>query len=489
MSFGMVLRDILTVGGIKQSQLANELGYDVSYINRWIKKGQVPSLSKNPNLLENISQAIYKLSGTSGKQRICSYIEISADSTKEIYVKEIFNKLYTEYEIELSVSDNKYVKNAYASKLSSDFSGRSVLFNSLIASVNKPTTHVVEIIVCPTQDFLGEYDCWKFWRNVNTAAGNSKRIKLSLIVDFSAFSAFDICRDLYIYLTALPENFETEVYLYTTDNSNPNLFWLCKNSIFCTSLRTPISKEDTIIIIDDTSLIDQYYNDVTMYFQLQKPLFKKMYRQQLIDINYFHSFFSDSLIYGFYMSMPSIGASADLLADIANKNGIGYSDLEIELVKNCYNNHYNMFVFYSAFSKFIFEGSITVGNKIVFLDIPDRIEFLKNLMTAIRAGKINYTIINDINPVLSPDILGGNLLLNSNSICFSPNEMRNDSILQISSNKSVVSSFKLFFDELSDKINNYSINGDEVLSMIENQLDYLEKIQIKQKDMGQDINQ
>ena len=54
-TFGQTLKQMLTVGGIRISSLANELGYDVSYISRWTSDKKMPSLKYNDILFQKIA--------------------------------------------------------------------------------------------------------------------------------------------------------------------------------------------------------------------------------------------------------------------------------------------------------------------------------------------------------------------------------------------------------------------------------------------------
>lgn len=50
MTFGQTLKQLLTLSGIKSAHLADALGYDTSYISRWVNDIKLPSLKNNEDL-------------------------------------------------------------------------------------------------------------------------------------------------------------------------------------------------------------------------------------------------------------------------------------------------------------------------------------------------------------------------------------------------------------------------------------------------------
>lgn len=58
MTFGQTLKQLLTLSGIKSAHLAYELGYDTSYISRWVNDIKLPSTRGNDDLFFKIASVI-----------------------------------------------------------------------------------------------------------------------------------------------------------------------------------------------------------------------------------------------------------------------------------------------------------------------------------------------------------------------------------------------------------------------------------------------
>ena len=70
MTFGQTLRQLLSVGGVKLTHLANGLGYDSSYVSRWINDIKSPSLKNNSELFFKISETIISCCTDSGLEQL-----------------------------------------------------------------------------------------------------------------------------------------------------------------------------------------------------------------------------------------------------------------------------------------------------------------------------------------------------------------------------------------------------------------------------------
>ena len=55
MTFGQLLKQMLVISDLRASFLANQLGYDNSYISRWLSGQKLPSLKYNDDLFQRIA--------------------------------------------------------------------------------------------------------------------------------------------------------------------------------------------------------------------------------------------------------------------------------------------------------------------------------------------------------------------------------------------------------------------------------------------------
>ena len=82
-TFGNLIEKLLYISNQKKSSLAKFIGYDVSYINKWILSTYLPSSKRINEICKNISDFILDSLDESSLINLIDYFEIPADSSKE----------------------------------------------------------------------------------------------------------------------------------------------------------------------------------------------------------------------------------------------------------------------------------------------------------------------------------------------------------------------------------------------------------------------
>ena len=96
-TFGNLIEKLLYISNQKKSSLAKFIGYDVSYINKWILSTYLPSSKRINEICKNISDFIIQSLDESGLINLIDYFEIPSDSSKEYiskYIETILKEVY-----------------------------------------------------------------------------------------------------------------------------------------------------------------------------------------------------------------------------------------------------------------------------------------------------------------------------------------------------------------------------------------------------------
>lgn len=96
-TFGNILENLLYISNQKKSSLARALGYDISYVNKWISSRNMPSSKRINEICENISNFIVKSLTEATQANLIEYFEIDKDSGKEFlrnYIDTILKDAY-----------------------------------------------------------------------------------------------------------------------------------------------------------------------------------------------------------------------------------------------------------------------------------------------------------------------------------------------------------------------------------------------------------
>lgn len=82
-SFGQLLEKLLYLSNQKKSLLAKELGYDISYISKWINAKNLPSTKNINKICKTISEFIVESLNEQAIDEICAYFEIDIDKEED----------------------------------------------------------------------------------------------------------------------------------------------------------------------------------------------------------------------------------------------------------------------------------------------------------------------------------------------------------------------------------------------------------------------
>ena len=82
-TFGNILENLLYISNQKKSSLAHALGYDISYINKWISSKNLPSAKRINEICKSIAQFIIESLTDSTYESLVNYFEIDINIERD----------------------------------------------------------------------------------------------------------------------------------------------------------------------------------------------------------------------------------------------------------------------------------------------------------------------------------------------------------------------------------------------------------------------
>lgn len=119
-TFGNLIEKLLYISNQKKSSLAKFIGYDVSYINKWILSTYLPSSKRINEICKNISDFIIQSLDESRLINLIDYFEIPSDSSKE-YISQYIETILKEVYLDTINLNNKSVQNLPKSTHSEEY--------------------------------------------------------------------------------------------------------------------------------------------------------------------------------------------------------------------------------------------------------------------------------------------------------------------------------------------------------------------------------
>lgn len=123
MTFGQLLEKLLYLSNQKKSCLAKEVGYDISYISKWINSKNLPSTKNINKIAKVISEFIVNSLDQSATEELIKYFEIDLgeETNKQAflvkYIEQQLKKTYlnTTTSSSANILDNGYSQDGYNS--------------------------------------------------------------------------------------------------------------------------------------------------------------------------------------------------------------------------------------------------------------------------------------------------------------------------------------------------------------------------------------
>lgn len=115
-TFGGVLENLLYISKQKSS-LASYLGYDTSYINKWVNSKNLPSFRRAVEICESISKFIIESLNDDTRKHLVEYFQLEKDDNDFLYeyIKNILQEVYFES------SNNKGNQNIPMTSVSQEY--------------------------------------------------------------------------------------------------------------------------------------------------------------------------------------------------------------------------------------------------------------------------------------------------------------------------------------------------------------------------------
>lgn len=187
MTFGQTLKQLLTLSGIKSAHLADALGYDTSYISRWVNDIKLPSLKNNEDLFSKISRTIVDGSDEAAIERLCL-----ACGSEHAWLEESL-------EAALQTAYDNASKQAQGPSLTPNalllMGGRlpeltSVFADAIIRSAEEKGSGSVNVTVNVPLHIYSNRNM-DFWQDIlaNPKVGGNLSITVEQVVEMSSFEA------------------------------------------------------------------------------------------------------------------------------------------------------------------------------------------------------------------------------------------------------------------------------------------------------------
>lgn len=469
MSFSSDLRQILNLCHVKITSLANHLGYDVSYISKWISGAKSPSERNVGQICDGIAK--YCCDSVSEKElhSLQGHTGIPLGLTPDSTVQPLANFLLRSFMDDKGITGASQIYGSNPSGFFDSSSGRdygNYLESFMRDELNSSSEEELEVIIS-SRSFLSS----ALFINSLMEEFPGRGLKIHVFYDPAEFSsAYDYCRFIF---TACSQFQSVETDISEVKISRPEL-----SDFMC------IIKNHAMLVKGlgvFGGCFPAYTSDVyDVNFQFDK-IMSGIGGQKFESYCYGDSQY-ERYLFKFYE--PKDGALVSTLTDEMVVPSVDWvSDVEIQDILSHQDNNpkrlkwyamlslsggmrINNFYYESAIIDFCRSGKARTGpdNYEPIIFSPDsRQTLLEKLIQSIEDGETPIYILSDTNPVLNCKDLNGSIAYNGGLACVIPS--RSNKVTYIKT-RFAVDSFNVMFKGFLALSDDYLLQGNKAADFL-----------------------
>lgn len=489
MTFGQQLKQMLSVCGIRVTYFANALGYDSSYVSRWISDTSAPSLKNNSDLFAKIASVI--ISCCNDKEREQLAHEYCPQNPA--LLSETLELLLTNAYVGRSKSDadvSLMEKNAVYQGGGSVEVGHECFRKAFMASAEACGGGIIECICGTPLSMNGNVTIGFFATVLQKEAGRSPfKIHVRQIIDMNDFenNIDTCCAAICTFVKYDPDVFYT-FYEYDNpaDAKQFKSYMLINNTMLHFVFHNPLTDANDYVVSFDAGINSREYKRLRTRMEFMTKLLKKCGKEDTEDVSQFlYNYAMDSGTRYFLDYMQPIYITRELLETLRLKffpdetsDGFAFRYSTI-----CENVQKEVIVYSSALLNYIYSGNIFLLGSRITLSVEERIEHLEQLKGDINSGKCDLYILSDTNPLLNRDDTRVSFYLSCKS-GFMTSSNEDERPIMLFRSTRTVALFNEFFSHFTALDQKYISHGERSLEFITRGIDILKSLNQGQKAPG-----
>lgn len=407
-TFGQLLEKLLYLANQKKGTLAKELGYDISYISKWINTKNLPSQKNISEICRTTSKFIVSSLGEKSRQGLLDYFEIS----KDIYNDEV-----------LAQYIDRSLKNAYMA--TAEVKNINIYKGTKSEDNYNSTTHVnpslrKQYLTNDANLFLSKYDKLDMIISANlyninnddkrsisvmkqalSELVNNNKVRVRFLIGFDGIDEEPIFNTILIInmIIAYPE---VEFEIYNCDVESGSIIAVIKDSIFHNALFTKDKKCLFTNMSKEKEIIDDvYYSLEDILNSRGKKIFERVSPLSVIKNQKYIQYIMSSDLKWLMGSINELLMPEELFMEVGKQVFGDNPEIIAELQKISlflqnitYNSELKILIYESELRDYISTGKMNFFNIPATLNFKQReihIQYIEELLK--KSDKINIKLV------------------------------------------------------------------------------------------------
>lgn len=481
MNFSETLQLLFQVSNVKLASLAQYLGYDVSYISKWINGNKLPSSRNIEELIRKINRFIGDNTSDTQRKKIAKELELQRVLGKEIENKEelldaLSQALLHSFERQKGRREEKkrIPEDISYDILWQDRETAASAIGEMIYEICTRQDRGVDIIVTyPFQEY-GDENC-DFFSRLRTMEQFHRNIRIHQLVDMKEFGKnLELyCKCICRYLTNI---YSVKYHFYEMDPQvGPTPVLLVKNELLVTDIVEPFTGKSYLLVVKNIPVVNAYYEAATAYLQSKKRMIMDYSEEMMQEEKYIYDYMMRNEYRYILHSMHLIHLPEDMLMELCRElmPDEEQAMIQYNMNKNSFDSPITAFIYKATLMDYIFEGKLNIFGNPVVVEKEWRIRHIRHLIEQLKSNEqLKLYLLDNNNPYIGYDELKSSLYFCSDTI-FSMYWDEDTVKYSRFFSEDVILCFNRFFSMLEQAEERYVVRGQKVIEFLEQGLKFI----------------
>lgn len=425
--FGKLIEKLIHFSGQKNYSLAKELGYDVSYISKWISSTMLPTSKNIKNICGKVSVFIVENTNESSLDDIIDYLQIEIQNNEskheelKVHIEEKLNNAYRLSKNKKDQGDN--LKKQYLNKNTNSCIYVNPRFKKKI--MDGDITNFIneedfgDVIIVGDLFALNKDDKMHIAgiRRGASLGIQMQKVKMRFLINFSN-DIDDIIFNTMLFINMMTIYSTIDFSLYSCQSSPYSLMVAVKDKIFHNTMYIDTQKCLFINTSQDKNVVEDIYYSLEEMINTRSRLtfLEKNPELMILEKNYMQYIIDNDLKW-LIGNMNELFMPSDLFLEIG-KEVFGYSKEIIEELKKIdailqnatYNMDIKVLMYESGIRQYISTGELSFFNVPITISFKQRqrhIEYIEKLIKEkdnIDIRLIDGNLVEDFKHVKNPSL-------------------------------------------------------------------------------------
>lgn len=396
--FGALLEELMTIVDIKNYVLARELGYDVSYISKWISGAMLPSDKNSEMVLKGISKCIVNSLNDISRQKLYSDYYLGSDEELE---EALYDNLYAEY---VYVKGDQKKGQSTADQKVDYLSQCSI--KDFISVMNHPVLRKVKHLdVMAMIDILNIEKEHRlkiaFLENYGEGMrGYYPEVHFSLVFDLKSSMKDSVYNA--IFLLNMYTNFmNVDFKAYVSKKAYGKTVFAVKDAYSASAMLVNAKTCRNVVTSEDQEIAGEWYAEVAHLCNRETLAIRRGSVTELVkNKEYMYSLIAKDakwMIGHFTESLLPHDLFEEVLQTVSKKSSWALDNSELRkthkgVAKMLPELDFSVLFTDDSFKNFLVTGKLDFYNHWVYLSVQQRVRCLRYIVELIENGKLNVKL-------------------------------------------------------------------------------------------------